>query len=297
MKISIRKRFTIGMGFFFVIIASITVLSVFHLNNLSKKTEAILQDNHLSIIYARDMAEALTILNQELTRCFVTESTPDKNLLGKTTALFEKSLALEKLNITETGEDKLVSGIESGFNKYKSDIASLQTTPKSANTIITFQFQFHTLYQQTVLLSQMNEQAIMRKADDAKKSAEKGLTHVTILGSIFFIITLSFTYNFASYFNERFTKLYNGIREIGSNNYSQRLHFEGEDEFYDISLVFNNMAQNLSENKPQVNEKTQGEANRDANIRQVKELKRILEQMEATRERANELIAKLGNKV
>lgn len=116
MKISIRARFTLGMAFFFVIIAGLSILSAYHLNRLSQKTDAILKENHFSVIFARDIA-------------------------------------------------------------------------------------------------------------------------------------LSFTFNFASYFNERFSKLYNGIKEIGSSNYSQRLNFEGEDEFYDISLVFNDMAKNLEENK------------------------------------------------
>ena len=296
MKVSIRTKFSLGMIFFFVIIAGITILSAYHLSKLSQKTDAILKDNHLSIIYARDMAEDLTICNQELTRSFVTGSTPDKVLISRTTALFEKSLSLEKLNLTETGEDKLVSGIESGFYEYKNNISSLQTTPKSSITIITLQSQFHTLYQQTVLLSQMNEQAIMRKADDAKKYAEKGLASVSLLGTICFIIALSFTFNFASYFNGRFTKLYNGIKEIGSKNYNQRLYFEGEDEFYDISLVFNEMAQNLNENSKISNVNFQEEFEREVSLNQIQELKRILEQMQGVEERAIDLIAKLENK-
>ena len=61
---------------------------------------------------------------------------------------------------------------------------------------------------------------------------------MTILGSLCFLIAFSFIYSFAAYFNERFSQLYNGIKEIVSNNFGQRLYFEGTDEFYEISLVF-----------------------------------------------------------
>ena len=46
-----------------------------------------------------------------------------------------------------------------------------------------------------------------------------------------------------------FFRLYNGIKEIVSSNYSQRLNFDGNDELYEISLVFNEMAEKLNENK------------------------------------------------
>ena len=297
MKISIRTRFFLGMLFFFVIIAGLSILSAYHLNKLSNKTDALLKENQFSVIFARDMSEGLTMLNQEVSRSFLKGEHPDSALVQGTSRSFKKSLQLEKNNITEAGEDKLVSGIESGFNEYlnniEGSIKSVLTTEKG--TIL--QAQFHTLYQQVMLLSQMNEQAIILKADDIKKSAEKGLTHVTILGTILFIITLSFTFNFSTYFNERFSKLYNGIKEIGMGNYDQRLNFEGEDEFYDISLVFNDMANNINENKQHLIVNLKEELDREISLSQVQELKRIFEQMHGIEKRALELMTKLETKL
>ena len=72
---------------------------------------------------------------------------------------------------------------------------------------------------------------------------------MTILASICFLIGMSFTFSFASYFNQRFFQLYNGIKEIVSSNFDQHLYFDGNDEFYEISLVFNEMADKLKKNK------------------------------------------------
>lgn len=284
------------MTFFFVVIAGLSILSAYHLNQLSGKTEAILKENHFSVIFARNMAEGLTALNEEMTRSRMSGSAPDPTLIAQTVDSFEKSLQLEKNNFTEVGEDKLVAEIESGFNEYRSSIAPTATTPVSADQFDRLQRQFHVLYQQTMLLSRMNEQAIVRKADEAKKSAEKGSSRVTIFATICFIITLSFTFNFASYFNNRFTKLYNGIREIGSSNYSQRLNFEGEDEFYDISLVFNEMAKNLESSQQAKPEDIQAEVSQEISRSQVTELKKMLDQMQGIKERAEDIIAKLEQK-
>jgi NtrC-family two-component system sensor histidine kinase KinB len=297
MKISIRTRFTLGMLFFFVIIAVISILSAYYMNRLSKKTDALLKENHLSVIFARDMAEELTILNQEITRSFLTENYPDSNLIVKTSAAYNKTIQLEKNNITEAGEDKLVSGIESGFNEYLHNIAELTKIPMSKERVTTLQTQFHNLYQQTILLSQMNEQAIILKADDVKKTSEKGFLLVTTWASVCFLIALSFTFNFAAYYNERFKTLYNGIKEIGSGHYNHRMSFVGKDEFYDISEVFNDMATKLNEIKHFSIVDLNEDKVREIKLNQVQELRRLFEQMHGMEKRAVDLISKIENKL
>ena len=284
------------MIFFFIVIAGITILSAFQLNRLSHKTDAILKDNHLSVIFARDMAESLHSINHEITLSFIGNRSIDTSLIDAGSSAFKKSLLLEKSNITEPGEDKLASAIESGFSDYIRYIDAFRKNQLSPEALSTSLTKFNALYEQTILLSQMNEQAIILKANDTKKSAENGLTLVTILGTICFIITLSFTFNFAAYFNERFTKLYNSIKEIGAKNYDERVYFEGEDEFYDISLVFNDMAKSLKENSKQKVQNFEEDFKREIDISQIQELKRTLEQLHDIEEQATNLIAKFENK-
>ncbi len=284
------------MIFFFVVIGGLSILSAYHLNRLSDKTEAILKENHFSVIYARNMAEELTILNQELVHSFLKGGIPDSTSILKASASFAKSLQLEKNNLTEAGEDQLVANIETGFQSYQIKLMAFGKNAESSEAMKVLQSQFTTIYQQTMRLSQMNEQAILLKADDAKNSAKKGLTHVSLLGTICFIITLSFTFNFASYFNERFSKLYVGMKEIGAGNFNQRLQFEGEDEFYDISLVFNDMAINLGRNMVNSPPSPVMDAEGELNLNRIAELKRIFEQVEGIKERASDIISKLEQK-
>ncbi|MEI7421052.1 MAG: HAMP domain-containing protein [Prolixibacteraceae bacterium] len=296
MKISVRTRFMLGMLFFFIVIAGISILSAYHMNRLSNKTDAILKENHFSVIFARDMSDGLTQLNQEVTRCIFTGSNPDRVLIKNASDSFSVSLKLEKNNLTEAGEGKLVSEIESGFNEYLVNVSEKLKVPVDTITENSLQKQFKSLYQQIMLLSKMNETAIILKVDDAKRWAAQGLKLVTLLASICFVITVTFTYNFTSYFNNRFSKLYNGMREIGSGNFSERLKFEGEDEFYDISLVFNSMAANLEQSNREFVGNTERDYEKDLILEQSLELKRILGQMEGIKERAEDLINKLEHK-
>ena len=130
MKTSIRStRFTMGMVLFLVIILLLSISSAYYLNRLSGKTNAILKENHYSVVYAQDMSEDLTNINQEIIICFLTNKNPDTLVINKEFMLFTKSLELEKNNITEPGEDKLVSGIETDYIEYRDSVLKFIKSP------------------------------------------------------------------------------------------------------------------------------------------------------------------------
>ncbi len=296
MKVSIRTKFTIGIIFFFVIILVLSIFSDYYLNRLSKKTDAILKENYLSVYYARDMSEGLMVINQEISNCFLTHKNPDESLIHKEMSSFDKSLQLEKRNFTEEGEDKLVAGIETAFVEYSDSVAQFYKSPKSVEMALYLQHKSGGIYQQLTVLSQMNGKAIELKTNDAKLSAKNALSQMTFIGAFCFLIALSFTYSFASYFSERFFQLFNGIKEIGSSNYGHRLYFEGKDEFQEISLVFNEMAEKLSENKEKMALTLQGAMEKDYTADDVQELKRLLLRVKGIEEEATTLISRIANK-
>ncbi len=246
MKLSIRTKFGLGMVFIFLIILILLGFSAFYLNKLSNKTSAILKENYLSVVYAREMTEGISKINQEMTTAFLEKRSPEKAMIAHQLETIDQSLQQEKGNFTELGEDRLVAGFEAVFDEYREKITKLPDSVLSPEELLYFQKKQAFLEQQLLLLSQMNGKAIETKTDDAKVSSKNALTGMTILGSFCFLIALSFIYSFASYFNERFFQLYNGIKEIVSSNYGQRLYFDGVDEFSEISLLFNQMAEKLS---------------------------------------------------
>lgn len=314
MKLSIRTKFVLGMVFIFLIILVLLGFSSFYLNKLSNKTSAILKENYVSVVYAREMSEGLLNVNQEVTGSFLNNRDADKVLIQKELDTVTKSFQLEKNNITEPGEDKLAASIETGINEYSKSIAKLLNSDKSVPLVEDLRKEFENLHQQLVTLSQMNGKAIELKTDDAKVSSKNAVTGMTILGSFCFLIALSFIYSFASYFNERFFQLYNGIKEIVSSNYGQRLYFDGEDEFYEISLLFNKMAEKLDVTNPKISVNLSDDWQEEDNLNNLGELgdikeandvpeandiqkiKNMLARMKVIEEQANELISTFEKK-
>lgn len=296
MKHSIRTKFTLGMIFLFLIILVLSFSSGYFLNTLSNKTSAILKENYLSVVYAREMAEGITNINQEITTSFLTNKIYDSTKISSDLRYIGKSLQSEKNNITEPGEDKLVEDIENEYKEYRDSVLHLINMPKSVAGMIYLQNKSGNLNQQLLLLSQMNGRAIEVKTDDAKASSKRALTQMTILATLCFLIGMSFTFSFASYFNQRFFQLYNGIKEIVSSNFNQRLFFDGKDEFYEISQVLNEMADNLKKNQKQMSLTLQEVSEKDLKSNDIEELKKMLFRIKNLEEQAAALITRFEKK-
>jgi hypothetical protein len=142
----------------------------------------------------------------------------------------------------------------------------------------------------------MNGNAIEMKTDDAKASAESALTQMTILASLCFLIGMGFIFSFSTYFSQRFFQLYNGIKGLVSSNYDQRLYFYGKDEFYEISLVFNEMADKLKKSIPKTSEGVFDGPGSIISTDDIEELKKMLLRIKNTEIQASALISKFEKK-
>jgi NtrC-family two-component system sensor histidine kinase KinB len=266
------------------------------MNRLSNKTSAILKENYLSVVYAREMTDGITNINNEIISAFLTKRNSDTVKMDKDIAHINNYLLLEKNNITEPGEDKLVAGIETAYSEYRDAIATYKSSAEHGELIINIQNKSDFLNQQLLLLSQMNGKALEAKTDDAKATSKSALTQMTILATLCFLIGMSFTFSFASYFNQRFFQLYHGIKEIVSSNYDQRLFFEGNDEFHEISLLLNEMAAKLKENKGKMSVTLPDEKTNGLNPKEVSDLKMLVFRMKNIEEQAAALISKIDKK-
>jgi methyl-accepting chemotaxis protein len=285
-----------GMIFLFLIILILAVFSGYYVNKLSEKTSAILKENYLSVVYSREMSDGIMRINQEMTTSFLMNRTSDSGKITIELGLINKSLLAEKNNLTEPGEDKLVQDIETEYNEYRVTVIRMLKSSLSAEGMLSLQIKSGVLYEKLLLLSQMNGNAIQSKTDDAKSYSNRALTQMTILASFCFLIGMSFTFSFASYFSQRFFQLYNGIKEIVSSNFDQHLYFNGKDEFFEISVVFNEMANKLKQNKQKMSVTLQEDKLNDISSENLEELKRVLSKIKSMEEEAAIMISKFEKK-
>lgn len=213
----IKVKLVLGIGLLFAMIALLTVLSSFFINKLSEDTKNILVANYNTLDYSRQM---LIALNNGIT---------DKRNSG----IFQDNLLKQQKNITEVGEMELTDKLISDFNQLKSipEDSSLVKTTRADITDIML----------------LNMQAIRRKSKVAESTAENATLWIALAGTICFLIAFTLLINLPGNIANPIKELTASIKEIASQNYAQRVHFEKHNEFGELASSFNTMAEKLQE--------------------------------------------------
>lgn len=215
----LKTKITLGVLFLYFMLLLVSVLGYYYLTNLNVKARTILEDNYESLEYNKNMLAALDVLS-----------------LDRTSALqrFEHNLQQQERNITEAGEGPATEQVRMAYERLKQDTAN----PAK---------HLQAIRQGVYVIMDLNMQAIVGKNERVKETANKALLYIAIISGVCFLLGLTFVYNFPGYVANPIRELTAGIKGIAEKKYSQRLHFKSEDEFGELALAFNTMAQRLDD--------------------------------------------------
>jgi len=219
---NIKNKLRLGIGFLFLTALISSGLADYYLARLSNDSKAILKDNYRSLVYAKNIEQALDY-----------PKTADQKAKLQT---IDENISQEEHNITEPGEGALADSLRWAFETYKR-LAEPQAVNEQSIRIRGL------LYK----IIQLNMTAIERKNKVAASTADGGIIIVSLIGSLCFLIAFSFVVNFPSYIANPVKELMQGIKEIANKNYNKRLVFPAKDEFGDLAEAFNQMAAKLDE--------------------------------------------------
>ncbi|MBC8111477.1 MAG: HAMP domain-containing protein [Verrucomicrobia bacterium] len=209
---NIKTKITLALSFLFAVILLLGGLGAYYLNVVSQEAKEILKDNYETLEYIRNMRLSVSKM----------PATPE-NLKE-----FEKNLILQENNLTEIGEKEVTQQLRIEFEKYK-------VNPTASSTIGLSLFE----------IEKLNMQAIIRKNTETLETANRVKNYMIFTAVFCALVTLTFILNFPGYLANPIRQLTEGIREISNQNYEQRLNFKTGDEFEDLSVSFNEMAQKL----------------------------------------------------
>lgn len=211
----IKTKLTLGVGLLFLLIILLSIVGAKYINELKKDTENILVANYNSLEYCKNMLVAL-------------DESSEKALQK-----FEINLQNQEKNITETGEKETTSEIRTNFEQYKSN---------------KFDSSFQANIRKDIFrLMDMNMQAIQRKSEVAKATADKAVLWIAITGTLCFLIAFVLLVNLPTNIANPIKELTESIKQIAAKNYSERVHFESHSEFGQLAKSFNTMAEKLEE--------------------------------------------------
>ncbi|MDR6781744.1 NtrC-family two-component system sensor histidine kinase KinB [Pedobacter africanus] len=218
----IKTKLRLGFGFLFVVILFFGGISLYYMNEISKRSKVILKDNYETLSYTSKMRSIL-----------------DENVLplpAKAMATFDEQLRLEGKNVTEAGEGKAVHALKLAYNEMVKPAASLIERQEGLSKV---RWQLKTI-------DELNMNAIVRKNAAAQAAVERAAMYVIFAASLCFLILFSFIVNFPGFVANPLREFADAIREISRKNYKQRLEFKGSDEFAELADSFNVMTAELN---------------------------------------------------
>ncbi|MFI5130197.1 MAG: ATP-binding protein [Chitinophagales bacterium] len=219
MALKLKTKVALGGIFLFALLILVGALSFYYFNRITEEAKGIVQDNYETLNYSRDMLKEMDDLSGRDSLDAV------KN--------FEQNLQAQEKNITEPGEKELTDSLRKNFEALK-----LKRSPDSLRSLIRKNISG---------IMQLNLQAINKKNQAAKASAEKAKAIITLILTVCTLIGLTFIFNFPSLVASPIAKLTEGIRAIANKNYRERIHLNRKDEFGELANAFNSMAEKLDE--------------------------------------------------
>ena len=213
----IKAKLNFGVGALFILILALALISSWYVNQLKKDTNNILVANYKTLQYARNMLLALE------------DVAKDETAINT----FQENLNLQKQNVTEIGETEATNLIDKHFNTLKNE-----PTNAAINSFIR---------RDITELMRLNMEAINRKSSIADDTAQKAIVIISVTGTLCFLIAFTLLINLPASIANPIKELTDSIKEIASQNYKKRVHFESHNEFGDLAKSFNTMAQKLEE--------------------------------------------------
>lgn len=211
----IKTKLALGVGLLFLMIILLSVVGAKYINALKADTESILLSNYNSLEYSRNMLLALE----------------DNGIPSD--KQFEFNLQLQERNISEIGERELTAALRNEYSLYTAHHRNPEALPGIRKAIFN--------------IMDMNMQAIQRKSELAKVTAENAVFWIAITGTLCFLIAFILLVNLPSNIANPIKELTASIKQIAAENYSERVHFEGHSEFGQLASSFNTMAEKLEE--------------------------------------------------
>lgn len=213
----IKTKLFTGIGSLFLLVVFLSILSGYYINKISIDTKNILTNNYNSIKYSHEM---LTLLDEDMND-------------SSTRSTFEKNLLLQQQNITETGEQSSTRTLTEDYNKLKS------INPDS--TI------YSTLRKDLLNIIKLNMEVIQNKSNIAKTTADKAIFWIIIGGGLSLIIALFLLFFMPNNIVNPIKDFIKSIQHIADRNYDERISINRNDEFKEMALAFNSMAEKLKE--------------------------------------------------
>jgi len=213
--------------------------------SLGEHSQSILKDNLRSVLAVQGMVEALERLDSASLYQMVGHATEARHLVGKHQNGFEAHLRIEETNVTEPGEQQLVTRLRSTWEAYREalDRFMVASAPRGLED---YRGRLYPLFldikSQTMSILELNQTAMVARSAQVQETARRmnRVTFWAILGASLAGLLLSLS--LGRHFLRPLAILGQSVRRVGEGDLQARTLLDGTDEIAELAREFNAMA-------------------------------------------------------
>ncbi len=232
-----------------VVLVLLGIASVKTLRSLGESPELILKDNYRSVLAAERMIDAVGGLQQAALE-EATGRAPAGVPAAELRHRFEDELAIQEHNITEQGEEAATGKLRKSWERYQEGLDALghpDPTQRIAGYFETLEPLAAQVRGATRDILDLNQDAMARKSDRARRAAERSVDLVVIATVVALGLGLISSLALTARLLRPLGVLSQTVRRIGEGDLEARARVEGKDEIAALAQEFNAMADRLSE--------------------------------------------------
>jgi signal transduction histidine kinase/HAMP domain-containing protein len=217
---------------------------------LEFNAQDILKDNYLSVVAAQRIRDAADDLADAALLHARGRAVLDGAKLGEWRSRLEHELTFQEGNITESGEAEMTARLRAAWTQLRAELDRSMNAPAAQAEIDYFDKLrplLGALHGAANDIVAVNQDAMVRKSDRARKRAEQGsaLLFAVTIGAFLVGILASV------YLTNRLTRplfvLTQAVRRMAEGDLAARVRLEGRDEIAQVARELNTMAERLAE--------------------------------------------------
>ena len=240
---SLRRRILSGYLAGLTLLLLISGWALSRLNLLGSASEAILQDNYVSILAANRMIDSLERQDTATLLFLLGEKEKGLALFNRYQAEFEQWLEVATGNLTQPGEGELVTRIESGYRRYLTRFEGV----KSGLAYSSIEPTFQEVRTDSGHLREVNQQAMEQASKRAQGVADSATRSVMGAGLLTCVVGLLSCLAFADHVTRPLLAMARATKEIAEGRFEVELPPSGSEEIADLEEQIRSMARHLKE--------------------------------------------------
>ncbi len=244
----LRRKLAFSYGLMIIIIFAVSAWSILNVVHLGRAIDVILVNNYKSILAAENMKDALE--REDSSAMFFIASHGDKarEQFDASSKRFLQEFEIAATNITEPGEQEVITDINSKYQAYKSGLdAFLSGSPARTSAeqsrvyFESLEPEFTALKNRVDDLLHLNQQAMVSANDRAVSVSRRAEISTAITAVLAIAMALVFAWRFTAYVVDPISLLAEKAKRIGEGDFDQHISVSSKDEIGALATEFNRM--------------------------------------------------------